>query len=462
MPAHCTPDRFRFEALAGHRVEAAFDGGAVTSDAGGLLLGLAWKALALPERFAACFADRRDPDLIEHSVETLLRQRVMGVAMGYEDLNGHDALRHDPVLALLAEKLEASRRDCAAVAGKSTLNRLELSGLEPTRYHKIGYDGAAIERLLVDLFLESRRQAPEEIILDFDATDDPLHGDQEGRFFHGYYGCYCYLPLYVFCGRDLLAAKLRQANIDGSAGATMEAERIVTQIRARWPSTRIVLRADSGFAREELMVWCEANGVDYLFGLARTARLSEEIVAEMAAAKQEAEAAGVPARRFKDFQWQTRKSWSRSRRVVAKAEWLGGKANPRFVVTSLAPEQAQAKTLYEDIHCARGDMENRIKEAQGDLSGERTSTRAMRANQLRLWFAAMAYGLLTALRRIGLAGTLLAMASCSSLSLRLKLLKIGATVTISTRRIKLAMASGFPLQETFAIAHQRLAAAARS
>jgi hypothetical protein len=459
MPSRCTPDCFRFEVVSGRRVEAAFDGGVVTSDAGGLLLGLTWKALALTRRFAACFMDKRDPDLVEHSLETLLRQRVMGLAMGYEDLNDHDRLRHDPVLALLAEKLEAGREDCAPVAGKSTLNRLELSGPEATRYHKIGHDAAAIERLIVDLFLESRAAAPEEIVLDFDATDDPLHGEQEGRFFHGYYDCYCYLPLYVFCGRDLLAAKLRRANIDGAAGAKEEACRIVAQIRARWPKTRIILRADSGFAREELMAWCEASGVDYLFGLARNERLASEIAAELAEARSEAEATAAPARRFKDFRWMTHDSWSRSRRVVAKAEWLGDKANPRFVVTSLGPERAAAKTLYEDIYCARGDMENRIKEAQGDLFGERTSTRAMRSNQLRLWFAAMAYALLGALRRIGLAGTVLAVAS--SMSLRLKLLKIGATVTRSTRRIKLAMASGFPLKETFAIAHERLAAAAR-
>jgi len=459
MPAQCIPDRFRFEAVCGLGVEAAFDGGVMTSDAGGLLLGLVWKALALTQRFAACFADKRDPDLIEHEVETLLRQRVMGLAMGYEDLNDHDHLRHDPVLALLAEKLEASRQNCAPVAGKATLNRLELSGAQATRYHKIGHDAAAIERLFVDLFLESRSEAPAEIVLDFDATDDPLYGEQEGRFFHGYYDCYCYLPLYVFCGRDLLAAKLRRANIDGCAGAKEEAERIVVQIRERWPKTRIILRADSGFAREELLAWCEAEGVDYLFGLARNDRLASEIAAELAEARAAAETAGKPARRFKDFQWTTLDSWSRQRRVVAKAEWLSGKANPRFVVTSLTPEWAEARILYEDLYCARGDMENRIKEAQGDLFGDRTSTRSLRANQLRLWFASLAYVLLCALRRIGLAGTLLAMASC--MSLRLKLLKIGATVTRSTRRIKLAMAEGFPLRETFAIAHQRLAAAAR-
>jgi hypothetical protein len=302
MPADCIPDCFGFEAVSGRRVEAAFDGGVVTSDAGGLLLGLAWKALSLPGRFAACFRDLRCAGLIEHRVETLVRQRVLGLAMGYEDLNDHDHLRRDPVLALLAEKLGAKRQDCAPVAGKSTLNRLELSGTQATRYHKISHDAAALEGLFVDLFLESRAEAPDEIILDFDATDDPLHGTQEGRFFHGYYDCYCYLPLYVFCGHDLVAAKLREANIDGSAGARQEAERIVARIRARWPKTRIVLRADSGFAREELMAWCEENAVDYVFGLARNERLAQEISAEMKEARLEAGASGKPARRFKDFQ----------------------------------------------------------------------------------------------------------------------------------------------------------------
>jgi hypothetical protein len=459
MPADCTLKGFEFEAVSGRRVVADFAGGEVTSDAGALLLGQCWKALSLPKRLAACFRDARDRELIEHDVETLLRQRVMGLAMGYEDLNDHDHLRHDPVLGLLAEKLAASRGACAAVAGKSTLNRLELSGPEATRYHKISHDGAAIERLFVDLFLESRQEAPKEIILDFDATDNPLHGEQEGRFFHGYYNCYCYMPLYVFCGHELLAARLRKADIDGSAGAKEEAERIVTQIRQRWPRTRIILRGDSGFAREELMAWCESHGVDYLFGLARNSRLEGEIAAELAEAQAQSAATGRAARRFRDFMWTTRKSWSRERRVVGKAEWLGDKANPRFVVTTLVSGRADARTLYEDLYCARGDMENRIKEAQGDLFGGRSSTRAMRSNQLRLWFSALAYVLLSALRRIALAGTALAVASC--MSLRLKLLKIGATVTRSTRRIKLAMASGHPFQEVFAIAHARLAAAAR-
>jgi Transposase DDE domain group 1 len=459
MPAQCNPVWFSFAPLGRRNVVAAFDGGVNTSDAGALLLGATDRAIGLIRRFAACFRDARSPVLVEHTVETLVGQRVLALAMGYEDLNDHDGLRHDPVMALLAGKLAASRRNCAAVAGKATLNRLELSGVQATRYHTIGHDAAAIERLLVDVFLEAHAAAPEEIVLDFDATDDPLHGRQEGGFFHGYYDCYCYLPLYVFCGDHLVAAKLRQANIDASAGAKQEAERIVTHIRARWPSTHIVLRADSGFAREDLMAWCEASGVDYVFGLARNERLGAAIAAEMAEAESAARQTGAAARRFADFAWTTRKSWSRERRVVAKAEWLGDKANPRFVVTSPPSGRAPAQALYEDIYCARGDMENRIKEAQGDLFGQRTSTRSFRANQLRLWFSAMAYVLLQSLKRIALANT--ALATAAPATIRLKLLKIGAEITVSLRRIKIAMAAGFPFQETFAIAHDRLAAALR-
>ncbi len=348
---------------------------------------------------------------------------------------------------------------CAPLAGKSTLNRLELSRPEPTRYHKVGHDGAAIERLFVTLFLEAHARAPKQIILDLDATDDPLHGHQEGRFFHGYYDGYCYLPLYVFCGRHLLAAKLRRSNIDASAGAVEEVERIVAQIRTRWPKTRMLLRADSGFAREALMAWCEEHRVDFVFGLARNPRLVSEIAAELAQASAEAQDSGKPARRFKEFGWTTLDSWSRRRRVIAKAEWTQGEANPRFIVTSLKPKETTARFLYEQVYCARGDMENRIKECQADLFADRTSTGTMRANQLRLWFASMAYVLLCALRRIGLRHTQFAEATCGTI--RLKLLKIGALVRISVRRVKLAMASACPYQHEYALAHARLSAAAR-
>jgi hypothetical protein len=365
-------------------------------------------------------------------------------------------------MAVLAGKLEAKRRDCAPVAGKSTLNRLELSTALPTLYHKISYQASAIEALLVTLFVEAHHRPPAQIVLDLDATDDPLHGHQEGRFFHGYYDCYCYLPLYVFCGRHLLAAKLRRSNIDAAAGAVDEVTRIVAQVRHHWPEVRILLRGDAGFAREALMAWCEANQVDFLFGLQRNTRLVAELEAELAQARAEAEAKRRPARRYKDFMWTTLDSWSRRRRVVGKAEWMPGRdddgANPRFVVTSLARAEIKARRLYERLYCARGEMENRIKECQLDLFADRTSARSMRANQLRLWFASLAYVLLCALRRIGLAHTRFARATCGTI--RLKLMKVAALVRISVRRIRFAMPSAFPHQAEFAAAHRRLSAAA--
>jgi hypothetical protein len=353
MPTECSADLFGFAPVEGRAVVAAFDGGWVTSDAGALLLGATDRAMGLTRRFAACFRDVRRAELIEHEVVTLVGQRVFGIALGYEDLNDHDELRHDPLMAVLAGKLEARREDCAPVAGKSTLNRLELSRPTATRYHKISHDPAAIERLLVDLFLEAHRQPPRQIVLDLDATDDPLYGRQEGRFFHGYYDCYCYLPLYVFCGRHLLAAKLRPSNIDASAGSLEEVARVVAQVRARWPKVRILLRADSGFAREALMAWCEANAVDYLFGLAKNDRLIAEIEDELAQAREKSRRTGKPARCFKDFHWATLDSWSRRRRVIAKAEYTKGEANPRFVVTSLTRAEGEARYLYERVYCAR-------------------------------------------------------------------------------------------------------------
>jgi Transposase DDE domain group 1 len=457
MQTECNADLFGFAPVEGRKVVAAFDGGTMTSEAGAMLLGATDRQIRLIERFAGCFTDHRVAELVVHEVAGLVGQRVLGIALGYEDLIDHDQLRHDPVMAVLGGKLEAQRADCAPLAGKSTLNRLELSRPEPTRYHKISHDAAAIEGLFVDLFLDAHAAAPPQITLDLDVTDDPLHGRQEGRFFHGYYDTYCYLPLYVFCGRHLLAAKLRPANIDASAGSVEEMTRIVTRIRARWPQVRILLRADSGFAREVLMAWCENNSVDYLFGLAQNSRLVGEIESELSAAQEQSQRISKPARRFKDFTWQTRQSWSRERRVVAKAEWTGGKANPRFVVTSLARQEHEARHLYEKLYCARGEMENRIKECQLDLYADRTSANTLRANQLRLWFASMAYVLICALRRIGLAHTQFARASCGTI--RLKLLKIGALVRTSVRRIKLAMPSAFPYQAEYRAAHAALAAA---
>lgn len=454
MPTECIPDLFEFPRVGSRAVVADFDGGRITSDAGALLLGQTDRALSLTRRLAACFTDTRSRCHVEHEVETLLSQRIIGIALGYEDLCDHDTLRHDPVLAVLAGKLEAKRPNCAPLAGKSTLNRIEHGGGEPTRYHKIAANTAAIEALFVELFLDAHQRPPSRIILDLDATDDPLHGRQEGRFFHGYYDCYCYLPLYIFCGHHLLAATLRRSDIDASAGAKEEIARVIALIRARWPKVRVLLRADSGFCREEIMAWCEANKVDYVFGLARNERLQNEIAADVEIARAKAERIGKPARRFRDFRWSTRKSWSRERRVIAKAEWTNGKANPRFIVTSLKKAEVKARWLYERVYCARGEMENRIKECQLDLFADRTSAATMRANQLRLWLASFAYVLMHGLRRIGLDDTRFARATCGTI--RTTLLKIGALVTISVRRVRVAMASACPFRAEFAAAHLRL------
>ena len=454
MPTECIPELFEFPRVEHRAVVADFNGGRITSDAGALLLGQTNRALNLTHRLAGCFTDARSPTLVEHAVETLLLQRITGIALGYEDLCDHDTLRHDPVLAVLAGKLEAKRKARAPLSGKSTLNRVEHGAARPTRYHKIAANAGAIEALFVDLFLDAHQRAPSRIILDLDATDDPLHGNQEGRFFHGYYDCYCYLPLYIFCGHHLLAATLRRSNIDAAAGAKEEIARVIERIRARWPKTRILLRADGGFCREEIMAWCEANRVDYVFGLARNERLQNEIASEMEVARAMAERTGKPARRFRDFRWSTRNSWSRERRVIAKAEWTNGEANPRFIVTSLRKSEVKARWLYERVYCARGEMENRIKECQLDLFADRTSAATMRANQLRLWLASFAYVLMHGLRRIGLADTRFARATCGTI--RTALLKIGAQVTLSVRRVRVAMASAFPWRAEFAAAHRQL------
>jgi hypothetical protein len=455
MQTECSQDSLDFASLGSRKVTAAFDGGAITSNAGALLLRETDRGIGLSREVAACFKDGRRQDRIEHAVETLVAQRIHGIALGYEDLNDHDDLRHDPVLGLLSGKAETRRSGCAVLAGKSTLNRLEHAPrADEDRYRKLGVDEGAMKRLFVSLFLKAHATPPERIVLDLDATDDPIHGGQEGRFFHGYYKCYCYLPLYIFCGRELLLAKLRPANIDASAGAREEAAFIVAQIRERWPNVEIWLRADSGFCRDELMAWCEAHGVHYVFGLARNARLEASIADELAEAEAKAKDSGKPERIFKELRYQTHKSWSCERRVVAKAEHLLKGANPRFIVTSLGREAFEAKELYETVYCARGEMENRIKECQLDLFADRTSAASLRANELRLWFASLAYVLVTALRRMALQGTELAKATAATI--RLKLLKLGALVTVSVRRVKVAIASACPSKGVFVNAHRRL------
>jgi hypothetical protein len=408
-------------------------------------------------RLAGCFVDHRDPDQIEHTVESLIKQRVMGLALGYEDLNDHDVLRADPLLGLLSDVADPTGADRrrgrdkgCALAGKSTLNRLELTPSDATaasRYKKIVARAEAMDELLVEVFLEAYDSPPEEIVLDVDATDDPLHGDQEGRFFHGYYRQYCYLPLYIFCGEHLLCARLRRADQDGAAGSVDELQRIIGHIRLSWPETRIIVRGDSGFCREDLMAWCEAQGVDYVLGLAKNARLKAAIAAEMAEARTQYEGAGQAARLFRDFRYRTRTSWSCERRVIGKAEHLSKGENPRFVVTSLSTTTLDARAVYEDLYCARGEMENRIKEQQLALFADRTSTHEMRSNQLRLYFSSFAYVLMQTLRRLGLKDTALARAQCDTI--RLKLFKIGAHIRISVRRVRIAFSESYPYAELF-------------
>jgi hypothetical protein len=455
MTTDCIPPQLEFQGLTRRTVVASFDGGTVSSDGGVLLLAEVDRRLGLLEQFAACFKDHRNPDLVEHSIEELVRQRVFGLALGYEDLIDHDELRKDPLLASVVGKSDPTGSDRRQeqdrgkpLAGKSTLNRLELGAAKQDRYRKISLDTEAVDRYFVDVFLAAHRSAPEEIVLDLDATDDPLHGEQEGRFFHGYYGGYCYLPLYIFCGSHLLCARLREANVDASFGAVAELERIVARIRQRWPEVRIIVRGDSGFAREELMSWCESHGVDFVFGLARNARLQRALGEELTQARALFEESGKAARVFKDFVYRTKKSWSRQRRVVGKAEHLPKGANPRFIVTSLPSEKWSAQELYEKLYCARGEMENRIKEQQLCLFADRTSTHHLSSNQMRLWFSSVAYVLLNELRRLGLPGTDLAQARCDTI--RTKLLKIGAQIKVTVRRVWVHLASSYPYAALFA------------
>ena len=452
----CNQSTFEFAAHFSRQVVARFDGGTMTTDGGGLLLRETDRRLNLLPRVAECFLDGRNPVLVEHSVEQLVSQRVYGLALGYEDLNDHEQLRQDPLLRMLAGKADV---EDSPLAGKSTLNRLELGDGTPNRYKKITFWKAGIDELLIKVFLESHASAPEEIVLDVDATDFPLHGEQEGRFFHGYYDSYCYLPLYIFCGDQLLCARLRTSNSDAAAGGLVEIQRIVEQIRAAWPRVRIILRGDSGFCRNEWMSWCEDNQVDYVFGLARNQRLRRIIGPQMWEATRQWRQTGQPARVFTEFSYQTRKrkkgGWDRERRVVAKAEHIDGKENPRFVVTSLRAEDWTARPLYESLYCARGEMENRIKEQLG-LFADRVSAHTMRADQMRMYFSALAYVLVCGLRRLGLKNTEMAEAQVSTI--RTRLLKIGARISVSVRRVCLSMASSYPWASLFAQVHAQLRA----
>jgi hypothetical protein len=455
----CNTQPLLFQPHERREVVADFDGGAITSDAGGLLLREVEQRFGIIRQFAGCFTDHRDEELIEFSVAELLLQRVMGIALGYEDLNDHEQLRHDPLLALLcgrtdltgADRLDPRDRN-KPLAGKSTLNRLELTpagASEKSRYKKIVAGIGQLQDALVDVFirLRAKQGVPEELILDFDATDDPLHGDQLGKFFHGYYKNYCYLPLYCFCDGWPLLALLRPSNIDASAGTMEHLARIVPKLRKAWPGVRIIVRGDSGFCRETIMKWCEENRVDYVFGLAKNKRLLKIIGQELHEAQELFEQTQASSRVFKDFAYRTQKSWSSARRVIGKAEHLSKGSNPRFVVTSLSSERFEAKPLYENLYCARGEMENRIKEQQLFLFADRTSTHGMRSNQLRVLFSTMAYVLHQALREFGLKGTSMATAQVSTI--RNKLLKIGGRIRVSVRRVVLSLSQAYPHRALF-------------
>ena len=470
MQTQCTSRHLEFEGLGRREVVANFDGGRMTSDGGAALLREADLLYRVSERLAACFVDHRSPERIEHSLQGLVAQRTMAIALGYEDINDHERLRDDPVLALacgcsdVTGATRARKRDTGhALAGPSTLNRLELGRpdkAEKDRYRKIVADQDAIDRLQVALFLEAHDEPPEAIVLDVDTTDDALHGGQEGRFFHGYYGHYCYLPLYITCDKHVLCSRLRTADSDAAEGALDEIKRVVGQVRAAWPSTRITLRGDSGFCRDAIMSWCEAENVDYVLGLARNSRLTQRISKAMHKSRRRCAVTKEASTRFRDFVYRTRTSWSRSRRVVGKAEWLPGPggANPRFVVTNIDKRQIRTKELYKELYCGRGDMENRIKDQQLWLFSDRTSSNTMRANQLRVYFSAFAGTLMQIVQRIGLRGTALSKARIDTV--RSRLLKLAGRVTVSVRRIRLSFASAFPMQEVYRQALANLRAAA--
>lgn len=449
----CNEDRFEFASSSGgaRQIVAEFNGGTITTDAGSLLLNETDAKMNLLSRFSLCFTDRRSPLLIEHTLEQLLRQRVYGLALGYEDLNDHDLLRLDPLLGVMAGKTEPGSD---LLAGKSTLNRMELGTGTPSRYKKITFWRDSVDELLVGVFLEAHPVAPVEIVLDIDTTDMALHGNQEEKFYHGYYKHHCYLPLYIFCGDHVLCARLRPSSIGPAVGSRKEVECIVKQIRQRWPEVKIVLRGDSGFCADDLLTWCEDNGVHYVVGVARNQRLEKLIDAELADAKQQFEATQQPARIFVEFEHKTLKGmWKKDRRVVAKAEHINGKSNPRFIVTSLDAENWEKQKLYEELYCARGDMENRIKE-QFVLFADRVSVSTMRGNQLRIYLSVIAYTLMNGLRRLGLKATTLATAQVGTI--RLKLLKIGALIQVTVRKVWVRMASSYPYQALFSQVLQQL------
>ena len=479
------PKQFKFERENSRPVIVNFKGGTVTSDAGLSLIAELDRKRKITSRFAECFKDYRDVNRIDHSIYSLIAQRVYGLVMGYEDLNDHEELRHDLMFALAIGKATGSEKEPVVLAGKSTLNRIEhcpetVESQAESRYHRIGHDAEAIERLLVEIFLESYASPRRYIVLDLDVTDDLVHGNQEQAFFNTYYGGYCYAPLYIFCGKHLLAAKLRPSNVDPAQGALEELQRVIQQIRSRWRDVHILVRGDSAYSREEIMSWCESQpGVDYVFGLAKNSRLIKMVQATVNRAKLEysqrlqtitsfLETLFIPDEEltqqaselidnsiwYRSLDYQTQYSWSRKRRVVSKVEYSATGTNIRFVVTSLATNKVPPGQLYTQKYCKRGEMENRFKEQQLELFSDRTSTHTFAGNQLRLWFSSIAYVLMNALREQCLMKTELQNAQVGTI--RTKLLKLGALITVSTRRILIAICSSCPYKHIFANAYRYL------
>ncbi len=453
----CNQRRLESKAPDGRTFTAKFDGGNITSDGGIPLLRLVDDRCQILERFGQCFTDYRDPTRIQFTATQLATQRVLSVALGYEDLNDHDILRSDP---LLAAAVGADPRTGSKLASSATLGRIENAALglaQEDRYRKLILNFEEVDQLFLTLYIEAHAEPPEEVILDLDATDSKIHGKQEGRFYHGYYDEYCYLPLYIFAGDHVLGARLRRADVDGASKSTEELERIVTGLRAAWPDVRIVVRADSGFCRDWILSWCdERPNVHYVIGIARNARLEKILEPTMDEARKKHELSLEAERLFDTFEYQTKKSWSRPRRVVGKAECLRKGANPRFIVTSFSEDEWASRELYEDLYCARGEMENRIKEQQLDLFADRVSCHWERGNQIRMYYSAIAYALLEAFRRLALTGTDMARAQCGTI--RLRFLKVGARIKCSARRVWIHLSESCPWRDTFIAAWERLRA----
>jgi hypothetical protein len=459
-----------FDDAGSRHVQADFSGGHLSSNGGALLLRQIDRGLGVSRSLAACFLDRRDPRYVEHSLESLIAQRVHGLALGYEDLNDHNELRRDPLLAVCADKSDPLGLDRIhpqdqgkALASAPTLNRLELGTEKTTRCHKIEACPQKIEQTLLQMGVRCLPRDLEEVVLDLDAMGHILHGTQEGRFFSGYYGEYCYLPLYIFAGNIPLWAQLRTADQDAAAGVVEALIKVAAALRKRFPGVRIIVRGDSGFARPKLMDWCEDNGIFYCLGLPRNERLEVLLQPAMDSARARfCLIGGVATRVFKEFQYATLKTWRCQRRVIGKAEITSEGENPRFIVTNLLAkefskkesERVEPANLYEDLYCARGQMENVLKQQVLDLEADRMSTHYLGSNQLRLWLSTFAYLLLERLRALTLQGTELAAATAGTI--RLRLFKVAAIVRVSVRRVYVQMASSFPMQALYAQCLNRL------